>query len=244
MGCKLGVNIDHIATLREARKIDEPDPIHAAVIAELAGAHGITVHLRGDRRHIKERDVEILSKIVKTRLNIEMAPTDEMKDIALKVKPNMVTLVPENPGEITTTGGLNVIENESRIRDFISSLKNLGIKVSIFIDPDMNQIEHAFKTGCRTIEINTAKYSDLTPIDLENCGKESLSEFEKIKEVAKLSHKMGFEVLAGHGLNYRNVIPIADIDEIVELNIGHSIIGRASLIGLEMAVREMISLIS
>ncbi len=244
MGCKLGVNIDHIATIREARKIDEPDPVHAAVIAELAGAHGITVHLRGDRRHIKERDVETLSKIVKTRLNIEMAATTEMLDIAKRIKPHMVTLVPENPGEITTTGGLDVIKNESNIRNFISTLQNQGIKVSIFIDPDINQIEHAFNTGCRTIEINTARYSELTPIDIENCGKESFLEYEKIKDISKKAHQMGFEVLAGHGLNYRNVIPIAKIDEIVELNIGHSIIARASLVGLERAVADMIKLIS
>ncbi len=244
MSCKLGVNIDHIATIREARKIDEPDPIHAAVIAELAGAHGITVHLRGDRRHIKERDVEILKEIVKTRLNIEMAATEEMKNIALRVKPHMVTLVPENPGEVTTTGGLDVVGNEEKIRNFITALADEGIKASIFIDPVMEQIEKSFEIGCRTIEINTARYSDLTPIDLENCGRESKEEYEIIKEVAEKSYKMGIEVLAGHGLNYRNVTPIAKIEYISELNIGHSIIARASLVGLERAVREMLELLN
>jgi len=234
---RLGVNIDHVATVREARKIDIPDPVYAAVLSELAGADGITVHLRGDRRHIKERDVELLSKFVKTRLNIEMATTTEMFEIACRVKPYSVTLVPEKKEEITTEGGLDVILHQSILKTLIKEYQSHNIKVSIFVDPDNEQIKRCIKLNADIIEINTGKYAEA---DTER-GREN--ELEKIKNAARLAAKSGLKVAAGHGLNYRNVKPIAQIPEIEELNIGHAIIARAIFVGLEKAVREMKELI-
>ncbi len=234
---RLGVNIDHVATVREARKIDIPDPVYAAVLAELAGADGITVHLRGDRRHIKERDVELLSKFVKTRLNIEMATTTEMFEIACKVKPYSVTLVPEKKEEVTTEGGLDVILHQSVLKTLIPEYKSHNIKVSIFVDPDNEQIKRCIKLNADIIEINTGKYAET-----ENQREREL-ELEKIKNAARFAAKSGLKVAAGHGLNYRNVKPIAQIPEIEELNIGHAIIARAIFVGLEKAVREMKELI-
>ena len=234
---RLGVNIDHVATVREARKIDIPDPVYAAVLAELAGADGITVHLRGDRRHIKERDVELLSKFVKTRLNIEMATTTEMFEIACKVKPYSVTLVPEKKEEVTTEGGLDVILNQSVLKTLIPEYKSHNIKVSIFVDPDNEQIKRCIKLNADIIEINTGKYAETED------QRERELELEKIKNAARFAAKSGLKVAAGHGLNYRNVKPIAQIPEIEELNIGHAIIARAIFVGLEKAVREMKELI-
>jgi pyridoxine 5-phosphate synthase len=229
----LSVNIDHIATIREARKTNEPDPIEAAVLAELAGADGITLHLRGDRRHIKERDVHLLRQFVKTKLNMEMAATQEMIDIAIREKVNICTLVPEKPEEVTTTGGLDVISNRAAVDKAIKQIQGAAIIVSIFADPVQEQIEECNKLDADCIEINTGKYADA------QSEKHALEELEKIKAAAELGAQLGIKVVAGHGLTYRNVMLISAIPEIQELNIGHSIIARAALVGLEKAVREM-----
>jgi pyridoxine 5-phosphate synthase len=234
---KLGVNIDHIATLREARKINEPDPIYGAVLAELGGADGITVHLRSDRRHIQDRDIRLLSQVVKTKLNIEMAATKEMFKIACEVKPYSVTLVPERKDEVTTEGGLDVILHSSTIKPLIQDYHSHDILVSVFVDPDNDQIKACAKLGVDIIEINTGKYAD------EENEQRQLAELEKIKNAARIASKTGLRVAAGHGLNYRNVLPVAEIPVIEELNIGHSIIATAVFSGLENAVREMKSLI-
>ena len=233
---RLAVNIDHIATIREARKGDEPDPVAAAVLCELAGAQGITVHLRGDRRHIQERDVEILRKTVSTHLNVEMAATAEMIRIAQSVKPHQVTLVPERTTELTTEGGLDVVLHAGNLEKTISQLRDAGIDVSIFVDPDLEQIRHCQKMRAAKIEINTGKFTE--------AWKKGgwVPELEKIATAARAAKKIGLVVLAGHGINYRNIDGIAPIEEIEELNIGHSIIARAALVGLESAVREMIAL--
>jgi len=237
----LSVNIDHIATIREARRTNEPDPVTAAAICELAGAHGITVHLRGDRRHIQHRDVKTLRETVKTKLNIEMAATTEMIGIALEVIPDQVTLVPELPGEITTTGGLDCTRNQEAITSAIKQLQSNNINVSLFIDPAESQIRAALSLGARTIELNTAVYSDATLRNRETQqGAEALAAIKQAAELAQSKHMV---VLAGHGLTYRNVSAIADISAIVELNIGHNIIARAALVGLQRAVREMLALL-
>ena len=233
---RLAVNIDHIATIREARKTDEPDPVAAAVICELAGAQGITVHLRGDRRHIQDRDVELLRKTVTTHLNIEMAATSEMVRIAQTVKPHQVTLVPERKDEVTTEGGLDVVLHSGNVEKVVRQLVEAGITVSVFIDPDLEQIRHCHKIGAQRVEINTGKFADAWK------GGNWQAEIEKIAMVAKAARKMGLTVLAGHGLTYRNIDAIAPIAEIEELNIGHSIISRAALVGLDSAVREMTAL--
>jgi len=234
---KLGVNIDHIATIREARKTSEPDPVSAALIAEMAGADGITVHLRGDRRHIQERDVRMLREIIKTRLNVEMASTSETIKLITTIKPDTATLVPERREEITTEGGLDVALNASILGRSVATLQESGIAVSLFIDPDLDQIKACQKTGAKKIEINTGKYADSKTEELQE------QELEKIRNAAQLARRIGFQVLAGHGLTYHNVSRIVEIDEIVELNIGHNLIARAALVGLERAVREMKSLL-
>jgi pyridoxine 5-phosphate synthase len=238
----LSVNIDHIATIREARRTNEPDPVAAAAICELAGAHGITVHLRGDRRHIQHRDVKILREAVKTKLNIEMAATEEMLGIALDVIPDQVTLVPELPGEITTTGGLDCTRNQQTIASAIKRLQSININVSLFIDPSEQQIRAALAVGARLVEFNTARYSDATLTNRET--KEGADALEDVKQAAELAHSKQMQVLAGHGLTYRNVRAIAEIPQIVELNIGHNIIARAALVGLDRAVRDMLALLS
>jgi len=237
----LSVNIDHIATLREARRTNEPDPAAAAAICELAGAHGITVHLRGDRRHIQHRDIKILRETIKTKLNVEMAATDEMIGIALDVIPDQVTLVPELPGEITTTGGLDCTHNQPAITNAIKRLQSVNIAVSLFIDPAEQQIRAALGLGASTIELNTARYSDGT---LTNRPTQEGSEaLDAVRQAAELAHSRSMRVLAGHGLTYRNVRAIAEIPEIVELNIGHNIIARSALVGLDRAVRDMLALL-
>jgi len=237
----LSVNIDHIATIREARRTNEPDPVAAAGICELAGAHGITIHLRGDRRHIQHRDVKVLRETVKTKLNIEMAATEEMLGIALDVIPDQVTLVPELPGEITTTGGLDCSRNQQAIANAIKRLHAININVSLFIDPSEQQIRAALGVGAGIIELNTARYSDATLTN--RASKEGTEALEDIKHAAEFAHSKQMQVLAGHGLTYRNVRAIADVPQIVELNIGHNIIARASLVGLERAVRDMLQLL-
>ena len=237
---RLAVNIDHIATIREARRTDEPDPVAAAVICELAGAQGITVHLRGDRRHIQDRDVELLRRMVSTHLNVEMAATTEMVRIAQTVKPHQVTLVPERKDEVTTEGGLDVVLHSGNIEKSVRGLLDAGIDVSIFVDPDLEQIRQCSKLRAPRIEINTGKYTEA--YTREWTSGQWQSELEKIVTAARAARKLGLVVLAGHGLNYRNIDAIARIDDIEELNIGHSIIARASLVGLDAAVREMIAL--
>ncbi|HEX9426660.1 MAG TPA: pyridoxine 5'-phosphate synthase [Candidatus Polarisedimenticolia bacterium] len=230
---KLGVNVDHVATLREARKTREPDPVAAALLAEMAGADGITVHLRGDRRHIQDRDVEVLRKAVKTRLNLEMAANAAMVTIASTHKPDHATLVPERREEVTTEGGLDVMLNQNLIKKTVAELKNASIIVSIFVDPDYDQVKAISKLGVGVVEINTAKYAEATREDLQR------AEADKVAQVARAASKLGLRVLAGHGLDYRNVGRIVAIPEIEELNIGHAIIARAALVGMERAVREM-----
>ena len=233
---RLAVNIDHIATIREARKTDEPDPVAAATLCELAGAQGITVHLRGDRRHIQDRDVEILRRTVTTHLNIEMAATTEMVRIAQTIKPHQVTLVPERRDEVTTEGGLDVVLHAGNVEKVVHQLLEARIDVSIFVDPDLEQIRQCHKLRAPKIEINTGKYADAW-----KDGNWS-AELDKIATAARAAKKLGLVVLAGHGLTYRNIDGITAIPEIEELNIGHSIIARAALVGLDAAVKEMAAL--
>jgi pyridoxine 5-phosphate synthase len=233
---RLAVNIDHIATIREARKTDEPDPVAAAVICELAGAQGITVHLRGDRRHIQDRDVELLRKTVTTHLNVEMAATSEMVRIAQTVKPHQVTLVPERKDEVTTEGGLDVVLHSGNVEKAVAQLIDARIDVSIFVDPDLEQIRQCHKLRAPKIEINTGKFADAWK------SGSWPAELDKLATAARAAKKLGLVVYAGHGLTYRNIDAIATIPEIEELNIGHSIIARASLVGLDAAVREMVAL--
>lgn len=233
----LGVNIDHVATVRQARGTRYPDPIQAAVIAELAGAHSITIHLREDRRHIQERDLALLKETVQTRLNLEMAATDEMVDIALKYRPDQVTLVPERRQELTTEGGLDVVANAGRVTDAVQRLANAGIVVSLFVDPDERQISASLRSGAPFIEIHTGRYADARTAESED------AEYECILTACSQARASGLRVNAGHGLHYRNTQRIAAIAGMEELNIGHSIIARAILVGLERAVREMVELI-
>ena len=234
---RLGVNIDHVATLREARKGSEPDPLHAAVLCELGGADGITVHLRGDRRHIQDRDVELLKRTIATRLNIEMAATSQMVEIAAAIQPYQVTLVPERHGEVTTEGGLDVALNQAHVNQATGRLVSHGVKVSLFVDPHLDQIRAAHKAGAQMVEINTNTYATArNPEEAQGALRAS-------QESSRLSAKLGMAVLAGHALNYRNVGPVCAVPEIEELNIGHALIARALFSGLEAAVREMKRLI-
>lgn len=243
---RLNVNIDHIATIRQARRTNEPNPVSAAVICELAGADGITTHLRSDRRHIQDYDLIALKQVVITHLNVEMAATDEMVEIASRVKPDVVTLVPERPQEVTTEGGLDVVRNEAAIRSAIEKLNDAGIVVGLFIDPDIKQIKASAKLGAYQIEICTAQYAHLNehPGDATvRRTAEIQSELERIATAARTAERAGLKVAAGHGLTYRNVGPVARIHEIEEFNIGHNIIAHAALVGLDRAVREMIEAI-
>lgn len=246
MSARLNVNIDHVATIREARKTIEPSIITAAVICEQAGAHGITVHLRGDRRHIQDRDIEILREVVTTYLNVEIAATDEMIAIAERTKPNAVSLVPESPNEITTEGGLDVRKNIVGIKNAVSSLKSASIFVSLFIDPVIEQIDAAVEVGAQQIEICTAEYAELTLSAKAVHGdgeKIAAAEIDRIRTAARYAASNGIIVAAGHGLTYRNIAALAAIPEITEFNIGHNIISRAVFVGLNQAVKEMISAI-
>lgn len=229
----LGVNIDHIATLRNARGTQYPDPVQAAFIAEQAGADGITVHLREDRRHITDRDVRLLRQTIQTRMNLEMAVTDEMIDIACELKPNFCCLVPEKRQEVTTEGGLDVAGQLDKMTVAVERLTQAGILVSLFIDPDQRQIEAAVSVGAPYIEIHTGAYADA------ECELKRQAEFERIAQAARFANERGLKVNAGHGLTYHNVLPIAALPEMHELNIGHSIIGRAVMSGLPEAVSAM-----
>lgn len=229
----LGVNIDHIATIRQARRTVEPDPVAAAVLAELAGADGITAHLREDRRHIQDRDVRILRQTVRTHLNLEMAPTDEMVAIALDIKPDYVTLVPEKREEVTTEGGLDVVGQRQRLQEIVAKLQDSGIPVSLFIDAEPAQIDAAAEITAKFIELHTGCYAEAQ--DEASREKELLA----LAKGCQQAIAAGLRVNAGHGLTYWNVYPVACLEGMEELNIGHSIIARASLVGLERAVREM-----
>ncbi|HJL79996.1 MAG: pyridoxine 5'-phosphate synthase [Gammaproteobacteria bacterium] len=229
----LGVNVDHVATLRQARKIDYPDPIEAALIAEKNGADSITVHLREDRRHIQDHDVERLVAVTNSRVNLEMAPTKEMIDIACSLKPYDCCLVPEKREELTTEGGLDVMRDVDQLSLSIQRLKKSGIKISLFVDPDPKQIESSLMAGADAVEIHTGIYADsLNPKDQDH-------ELERIKECAKHAKKIGLQVNAGHGLHYQNTASISAISEITELNIGHAIIARSVIVGMAEAVKEM-----
>ena len=234
---RLGVNIDHVATLREARKGKLPDPVAAAVMVELAGADGIVCHLREDRRHIKDQDLLLLKDVVKTHLNLEMAATDEMLKIAMDVLPDMVTLVPERRQELTTEGGLDAVRNFPYLEEYVEMLRHQGIVVSLFIDPEIQQIKAAARLGADYVELHTGRYANAE--DLNSV----LDELEKVRSMAAAAAKLGLGVSAGHGLNYQNVREIARIPQIEELNIGYSIIGKAVMVGMERAVREMLALV-
>lgn len=229
----LGVNIDHIATLRQARGTTYPDPVHAAAVAELNGADGITVHLREDRRHIQDRDVRVLKETIQTRMNLEMAVTDEMLAIACDIKPEYVCLVPEKREELTTEGGLDVVGQLDKITAAVKQLSEAGILVSLFIDADKEQIDAAVAAGAPYIEVHTGAYADA------ESEADQQSELKKIAAGVSYAHDSGLKVNAGHGLHYHNVQPIAAIPEIFELNIGHAIIARAAFDGLGNAVKEM-----
>lgn len=233
----LGVNIDHIANVRQARLTVEPDPVQFAFLAELGGADSITVHLREDRRHIQDRDIYLLKDTIKTKLNLEMAATEEMLTISKKLLPDYVTLVPEKRNEITTEGGLDVKNNEKYLKEYVNSLKSSNIEVSAFIDPANDQINSSGEIGFDFIELHTGKYADLK-------GQDQYVELQKIIESSYYAVDLGLVVNAGHGLNYQNVKKIASINNINELNIGHSIVSRALAVGLERAVCEMKTLIS
>ncbi len=233
---RLSVNVDHVATLRQARLAQEPDPVAAAVLAELGGAQGITIHLREDRRHIQERDLEILRRTVKTRLTLEMAAVEEIITIALRILPDMVTLVPEKRHELTTEGGLDVMAHEDDLKRVIARLHEGGIPVSLFVDPMPQQIEAAAKVGADTIEIHTGLYSDAASESQKD------TEFRKVVAMSTLGGRMGLGVHAGHGLDYRNVARVAALPEISEISIGHSIVAHAVLVGFERAVREMVDI--
>jgi pyridoxine 5-phosphate synthase len=234
---RLGINVDHVATLRQARGIDVPDPIEAALLAEQAGADGITVHLREDRRHIQERDVRLLRERAKTKVNLEMAVTPAMVAFAENLRPDDACFVPEKREELTTEGGLDVIIHRAKVEDAVEKLQARGIHVSLFIDPLEDQIAAARASGAHAVEIHTGAYCNAA-------GAAREKELAAIIDAAKLARRMGLEVHGGHGLNYENVLPITEIPEMVELNIGHSIIARAVFVGIAQAVREMKELLA
>lgn len=233
----LAINIDHVATIRQARGGVEPDPILAAGLCELAGADGIVVHLREDRRHIQDRDVHLLRQVVKTKLNLEMANVPEIVDIALEIKPDMVTLVPEKRKELTTEGGLDVIGNHKKIAKTVAKMRKAGIPVSLFIDPEATQIQEALEVGATFVELHTGRYCEARTMD------EQEQQFRLIEQSSELAYEAGLRVNAGHGLDYRNTAPVAALPFIEELSIGHAVISRAVLVGLDQAVREMLSIV-
>jgi pyridoxine 5-phosphate synthase len=234
---KLAINIDHIATIREARGENEPDPVIAAGICEIAGAAGIVCHLREDRRHINDRDLKLLREVVKTKLDLEMAATDEMLNIAIETLPEIVTLVPEKRQELTTEGGLNIAGDKSRYENMISELHSKDILVSLFIDPVPANVDLAFEIKADIIEIHTGKYANV------RSEKDILTELSKIAVTSRMASELGLIVTAGHGLNYQNVRPIVAVSEISEISIGHSVISRAVFTGLEKAVKDMLELL-
>lgn len=233
---RLGVNVDHVATIREARKTYEPDPVSAAVAAEMAGADQITAHLREDRRHIQNRDIRLIREVAKTALNLEMAVSAEMQEIALALKPDSVCVVPEKRDEVTTEGGLNLVgASGSNVSELVATLKDADILVTAFIDPAMDQIQQAARLGFDAVEIHTGAYANAAPPARQ-------AELEKIRDAAEAARRLGLRVHAGHGLNYHNTTKILDISEIEEFNIGHAIIARAVFTGLERAVRDMLAI--
>jgi pyridoxine 5-phosphate synthase len=234
---RLGVNVDHVATVRQARRVDVPDPVEAALLAETAGADGITVHLREDRRHIQERDVRILRQRLHTKLNLEMAVTSAMLAFAEKVRPDDACFVPEKREELTTEGGLDVVSHRQKIREGTQRLQSLAVRVSLFVDPETAQIEASRDAGAHAVEIHTGAYCNALSLEREK-------QLQTIIEASKLAQSLGLEVHGGHGLNYPNVLAIAQIPEMAELNIGHSIIARAIIVGIKQAVREMKDLLS
>lgn len=234
---RLSVNVDHVATVRQARLDREPDPVTAALMAELAGADGITVHLREDRRHIQDRDLRLLRETVKTSLNLEMAATEEMLEVALEVRPDMVTLVPEKRAELTTEGGLNVAANREVISRVVSTLSDAGIGVNLFIDPDPKSIKETRRIAPRGVELHTGTYANAD-------GRTRDEELKRIKDAASLASRLGLRVHAGHGLDYRNVLAVREIEEIEEFAIGFSIVARSIYCGIERAVREMKALVA
>lgn len=235
MNLRLGVNIDHVATLRQARGGHEPEPVAAALLAQSAGAHGITVHLRSDRRHIQDRDLRVLKEVLAIPLNVECAATPETLEAVVPFRPSWMTLVPESREELTTQGGLDAIFLQGMLRPVMRELRSAGIHVSLFVDPVLDQVKMAAKLEADAVELNTGTYSDL-PMDSD-----PTLELGRIRDAARLGSRLGLRILAGHGLNLQNVGPIAAIPEIEELNIGHSLIGRAVLVGLERAVEEMLA---
>lgn len=234
----LAVNVDHVATVRQARRGTEPDPVHAAYVAEHAGAAGIIAHLREDRRHVLDRDVEILARTVKTRFNLEMAATVEMRDIALACRPASVCLVPEKREELTTEGGLDVAGRVEELAGYVAPIRAAGIAVSLFIDPEADQIEAAAKVDADMVELHTGAYADAT------AETEARREFERLERGLAHARERGLIVNMGHGLNYVNILPFASLSGVHEYSIGHSIISRAVLVGLDTAVRDMLALIS
>jgi len=236
VSCELGVNIDHVATVRQARQTYEPDPVWAAALAELGGADGITVHLREDRRHIQDRDLRMLRETVHVKLNLELACEDEILEIARQVRPDQATLVPERREEVTTEGGLDVVLGFERAKSAIEYLKETRIRVSLFIDPDPAQIEAAEKLGADAVELHTGQYALCQ-------GQQQIEQLSLLIKAGHLVRQAGLSLHAGHGLNYKNVGSVAAIDEMVELNIGHSIVARAVMVGMEQAVREMKTII-
>ncbi|MGI6418059.1 MAG: pyridoxine 5'-phosphate synthase [Thermoguttaceae bacterium] len=235
---ELGVNIDHVATIRQARRTYEPDPVWAAALAELGGADGITIHLREDRRHIQDRDLRILRETVCVKLNLEMACDEQVTQIACEVRPDQATLVPERREEVTTEGGLDVAGQLDRVRQSVERLHGAGVSVSLFLDPDLRQIEAATKLGVEAVELHTGQYALARP------GQDQARQLEILKQAAAAVSTSGMAIHAGHGLTYRNVVPVATIDRMHELNIGHSIIARAVMVGIERAVREMKELVA
>jgi pyridoxine 5-phosphate synthase len=234
---RLGVNVDHVATVRQARRVDVPDPVEAALMAERAGADGITVHLREDRRHIQERDVQLLRQRLQTKLNLEMAVTPSMLAFAENLRPDDACFVPEKREELTTEGGLDVVSHRQKIREAAQRLQGRGVRVSLFVDPETAQIEASRDAGAHAVEIHTGAFCNAV-------GVERKDQLEAILEASKLAQSLGLEVHGGHGLNYDNVLAIAEIPEMAELNIGHSIIARAIIAGIEQAVREMKGLLN
>ncbi len=235
---RLGVNVDHVATLRQSRRTAYPDPVQAAMLAELAGADQITIHLREDRRHIQERDLSVMRKTVRVLLNLEMAATQEMVKIAYEAKPDVCTLVPERREELTTEGGLDVAANRDAVRTVVKTLKDAEMAVSLFIDPDVDQVRAAHRVEADAVEIHTGRYCDA------RLAQDRRRELARIVDAAKAAAKLGLRVAAGHGLNYQNVTGVAAVSEIEELNIGHAIVGHAVLVGMERAVREMKELLA
>ena len=234
---KLGVNVDHVATIRQARGIDEPDPVYAAMIAEEAGASCITVHLREDRRHIQDRDLYILKKVVKTKLNLEMGLFEDVINVAMDVLPHNITIVPERRQELTTEGGLDVVKYFDDVKKYVEEFKSKGITVSLFIDPEEDQIKASKDAGADFVELHTGRYADAKTEDEEQ------EELNRIIKASEIVLKTGLGLNAGHGLNYRNVVPVARIKGMNELNIGHSIVARAVFVGFKEAVKEMVYLV-